>query len=172
MLTLVSQGCRKPQRARHSTSPALSAINAPMLKGVCVKVGVVRPKKPNSGERKTARVRLSTGRVITAFIPGEGHNISQHSVVLVRGGRAQDCPGVRYKLIRGAMDLVSLSSVVEGIGLIWAAWCVDADDEQEQVWDEEAEESVGELDGVMTRSRGQVEDGQYIRVAAARGCIS
>ncbi|KAK0743490.1 hypothetical protein B0T18DRAFT_185500 [Schizothecium vesticola] len=109
-LMQVLRGCRKPQRARHSTSPALSAIKAPMLKGVCVKVGVVRPKKPNSGERKTARVRLSTGRVITAFIPGEGHNIQQHSVVLVRGGRAQDCPGVRYKLVRGAMDLLGVST--------------------------------------------------------------
>lgn len=79
-----------------------------MLKGVCVRVGVTKPKKPNSGERKTARVRLSTGKVITAFIPGEGHNIQQHSVVLVRGGRMQDCPGVRYKCIRGAMDLVSI----------------------------------------------------------------
>lgn len=75
---------------------------------MCVKVGITRPKKPNSGERKTARVRLSTGKVITAYIPGEGHNISQHSVVLVRGGRAQDCPGVRYHLVRGALDLVSL----------------------------------------------------------------
>jgi len=87
-------------------SPALSAIKAPMLKGVCVKVGITRPKKPNSGERKTARVRLSSGKVVTAYIPGEGHNIQQHSVVLVRGGRAQDCPGVRYHLVRGAMDLV------------------------------------------------------------------
>ncbi|KAK1836400.1 putative mitochondrial 37S ribosomal protein MRPS12 [Podospora conica] len=111
-LMQVLRGCRKAQRARHSTSPALSTIKAPMLKGVCIKVGVVRPKKPNSGERKTARVRLSTGRVITAFIPGEGHNISQHSVVLVRGGRAQDCPGVRYKLIRGAMDLLGVSTRV------------------------------------------------------------
>jgi len=100
------QGCRKPQRARHAVSPALSNIKAPALKGVCVKVGIVRPKKPNSGERKTARVRLSTGKVITAYIPGEGHNIQQHSVVLVRGGRAQDCPGVRYHLVRGALDLV------------------------------------------------------------------
>lgn len=77
-----------------------------MLKGVCVKVGITRPKKPNSGERKTARVRLSTGKVISAFIPGEGHNIQQHSVVMVRGGRMQDCPGVRYHCIRGSMDLV------------------------------------------------------------------
>jgi small subunit ribosomal protein S12 len=78
-----------------------------MRKGVCVKVGVTRPKKPNSGERKTARVRLTTGKVISAFIPGDGHNIQQHSVVMVRGGRMQDCPGVRYKCIRGSMDLVS-----------------------------------------------------------------
>jgi small subunit ribosomal protein S12 len=82
-----------------------------MLKGVCLKVGITRPKKPNSGERKTARVRLSTGRQITAYIPGEGHNIQQHSVVLVRGGRSQDCPGVRYHLVRGALDLVSVTNV-------------------------------------------------------------
>ena len=94
-------------------SPALSAINAPALKGVCVKVGITKPKKPNSGERKTARVRLSTGKVITAYIPGEGHNIQQHSVVLVRGGRSQDCPGVRYHLVRGALDLVSCDLALE-----------------------------------------------------------
>ena len=83
-----------------------------MLKGVCLKVGVTKPKKPNSGERKTARVRLSTGRVVTAFIPGEGHNIQQHSVVLVKGGRLQDCPGVRYKMVRGALDLVRIETSV------------------------------------------------------------
>jgi small subunit ribosomal protein S12 len=70
---------------------------------------VTRPKKPNSGERKTARIRLSSGKNISAIIPGEGHNIQQHSVVLVRGGRAQDCPGVRYHLIRGALDLGGVS---------------------------------------------------------------
>jgi len=101
------QGCRVPQRARKTVSPALSAVRAPNLKGVCLKVGITKPKKPNSAERKTARVRLSTGRVVTAYIPGEGHNVQQHSVVLVRGGRSQDCPGVRYHLVRGAMDLVS-----------------------------------------------------------------
>ncbi|CAK7213150.1 hypothetical protein SBRCBS47491_001704 [Sporothrix bragantina] len=104
-LNQVLRGCRKPQRARHAVSPALSDKKAPMMKGVCLKVGITRPKKPNSGERKTARIRLSNGRMITAYIPGEGHNIQQHSVVLVRGGRAQDCPGVRYRLIRGALDL-------------------------------------------------------------------
>lgn len=98
---------RKGKRARHAVSPALSDTKAPQQKGVCIKVGITRPKKPNSGERKMARIRLSSGRMITAYIPGEGHNIQQHSVVLVRGGRAQDCPGVRYRLIRGALDLVS-----------------------------------------------------------------
>lgn len=105
-LNQVLRGIRKGKRARHAVSPALSNTHCPALKGVCLRVGVVRPKKPNSGERKTARVKLSTGAVITAYIPGEGHNIQQHSVVLVRGGRAQDCPGVRYRLVRGALDLV------------------------------------------------------------------
>ncbi|TVY24735.1 30S ribosomal protein [Lachnellula hyalina] len=107
------KGCRTAQRARHAVSPALRDVKAPELKGVCLKVGITTPKKPNSGQRKTARIRLSTGRIITAYIPGEGHNVQQHSVVLVRGqdgmgrglmngmvyrGRSQDCPG-------GAMDL-------------------------------------------------------------------
>lgn len=105
-LNQVANGCRKPQRARKQTSPAMSTARAPELKGVCLKVGITKPKKPNSAERKTARVRLSTGRVVNCYIPGEGHNVQQHSVVLVRGGRSQDCPGVRYHLIRGALDLV------------------------------------------------------------------
>ena len=101
------QGCRSAQRARKPISPALRDVKAPGLKGVCLKVGITKPKKPNSAERKTARVRLSTGKVVNAYIPGEGHNIQQHSVVLVRGGKSQDCPGVRYHLVRGALDLVS-----------------------------------------------------------------
>ncbi|KAI1202153.1 ribosomal protein S12 [Nemania serpens] len=109
-LNQVLRGCRKPQRARHAVSPALSDTHCPQQKGVCLKVGITRPKKPNSGERKTARVRLSSGRMITAYIPGEGHNIQQHSVVLVRGGRSQDCPGVRYHLVRGALDLAGVST--------------------------------------------------------------
>lgn len=103
----LSQKVRTGKRARHAVSPALAELQSPQQKGVCLKVGVTKPKKPNSGERKTARVRLSSGRQITAYIPGEGHNIQQHSVVLVRGGRSQDCPGVRYHLVRGALDLVS-----------------------------------------------------------------
>ncbi|KFY83714.1 hypothetical protein V500_09982 [Pseudogymnoascus sp. VKM F-4518 (FW-2643)] len=111
-LNQVAKGCRKPQRARKQTSPAMSVVCAPELKGVCLKVGVTKPKKPNSAERKTARVRLSTGRVVNCYIPGEGHNVQQHSVVLVRGGRSQDCPGVRYHLVRGALDLGGVGSRV------------------------------------------------------------
>lgn len=96
---------RQPQRARHPVSPAL--VNRPHMKAVCLKVYIMKPKKPNSAERKVAKVRLSSGRAVTCRIPGEGHNVQQHSVVLVRGGRSQDCPGVRYHLVRGAMDLVS-----------------------------------------------------------------
>ncbi|KAF2838665.1 ribosomal protein S12 [Patellaria atrata CBS 101060] len=99
----VLRGCRVGQKARRATSPALAY--RPEMKGVCLKVGITKPKKPNSGERKIARVRLSSGTVITAYIPGEGHNVQQHSVVMVRGGRSQDCPGVKYHLVRGALDL-------------------------------------------------------------------
>ncbi|KAI5806773.1 hypothetical protein DFH27DRAFT_498508 [Peziza echinospora] len=99
----VRKGCRKAQRARKPVSPALT--DRPCMKGVCLKVLTMSPKKPNSAERKIARVKLSSDRLITAYIPGEGHNVQQHSVVLVRGGRTQDCPGVRYHLVRGALDL-------------------------------------------------------------------
>ncbi|KAL2408019.1 Small ribosomal subunit protein uS12m [Exophiala dermatitidis] len=96
---------RQPKKARHAVSPALSTEKRPEMKGVCLKVGITKPKKPNSGQRKTAKVRLSSGKIVSAYIPGEGHNVQQHSVVLVRGGRSQDCPGVRYHLVRGAFDL-------------------------------------------------------------------
>ncbi|KAG0134259.1 hypothetical protein HOY82DRAFT_234189 [Tuber indicum] len=101
----VRRGCRKPQPKRKPESPAMSETHNPCMKGVCLKVFVMAPKKPNSAERKVARVRLSSDKVVTAYIPGEGHNAQQHSVVLVRGGRSQDCPGVKYHLIRGALDL-------------------------------------------------------------------
>ncbi|EEH40234.1 putative mitochondrial 37S ribosomal protein MRPS12 [Paracoccidioides lutzii Pb01] len=102
-LNQVRRGCRKGKRKRKPTSPAL--VGRPQMRGVCLKTGITKPKKPNSGERKTARIRLTNGAVVTGYIPGEGHNIQQHSVVLIRGGRAQDCPGVRYHLVRGALDL-------------------------------------------------------------------
>ncbi|KAL2809570.1 hypothetical protein BJX63DRAFT_405067 [Aspergillus granulosus] len=104
----VRRGCRTSQAARRSRSPAL--VGRAQMKGVCLKTGITKPKKPNSGERKTARIRLSSGKVVSAYIPGEGHNVQQHSVVLVRGGRAPDCPGVKYHLVRGAMDLGGVSA--------------------------------------------------------------
>ena len=85
-----------------SKSPALDSC--PFRRGVCVQVMTRTPKKPNSALRKVARVRLSSGVEVTAYIPGEGHNLQEHSIVLVRGGRVRDLPGVRYKIIRGALD--------------------------------------------------------------------
>ena len=76
----------------------------PQRRGVCTRVYTVTPKKPNSALRKVARVRLTSGAEVTAYIPGEGHNLQEHSIVLVRGGRVKDLPGVRYKVIRGALD--------------------------------------------------------------------
>ena len=85
-----------------SASPALK--QCPQKRGVCTRVYTTTPKKPNSALRKVARVRLTTGVEVTAYIPGIGHNLQEHSIVLVRGGRVRDLPGVRYKIIRGALD--------------------------------------------------------------------
>ena len=92
---------RKPKPAKNTT-PALRG--APQKRGVCTRVYTTTPKKPNSALRKVARVKLSNGMEVTSYIPGEGHNLQEHSVVLVRGGRVKDLPGVRYKIIRGALD--------------------------------------------------------------------
>ena len=80
----------------------------PQKKGVCTKVYTTKPKKPNSAIRKVAKVRLSTGKYIISYIPGEGHNLQEHSVVLVRGGRVKDLPGVKFKIIRGKFDLLGV----------------------------------------------------------------
>ncbi len=97
---LVRKG-RESNKAK-TKSPALKG--SPQRRGVCTKVSTTTPKKPNSALRKIARVRLTSGVEITAYIPGEGHNLQEHSIVLVRGGRVRDLPGVRYKVIRGALD--------------------------------------------------------------------
>jgi len=97
---LVKAGRRKPKAK--SKSPALKS--SPQRKGVCTKVYTITPKKPNSALRKVARVRLSSGVEVTAYIPGEGHNLQEHSIVLVRGGRVKDLPGVRYHIVRGSLD--------------------------------------------------------------------
>ncbi len=98
---------RKPKK-RKSKSPALAGC--PQRRGVCVQVRTMTPKKPNSALRKVARVRLTTGVEVTAYIPGEGHNLQEHSVVLVRGGRVKDLPGVRYHIVRGALDCAGVQN--------------------------------------------------------------
>ena len=97
---LVRKGRRKMRN--RSKSPVLESC--PQKRGVCLVVKTTTPKKPNSALRKIARVRLSNGREITAYIPGEGHNLQEHSIVLIRGGRVRDLPGVRYHIIRGTLD--------------------------------------------------------------------
>jgi small subunit ribosomal protein S12 len=92
---------RNAQR-RRSKSPVLD--RCPQKRGVCLQVKTMTPKKPNSALRKIARVRLSNGKEITAYIPGEGHNLQEHSIVLIRGGRVRDLPGVRYHILRGTLD--------------------------------------------------------------------
>ncbi|HHE04479.1 MAG TPA: 30S ribosomal protein S12 [candidate division WOR-3 bacterium] len=103
---LVKYGRKKVKRK--TKSPALQG--SPQKRGVCTRVYTTTPKKPNSALRKVARVRLSNGYEVTSYIPGEGHNLQEHSVVLIRGGRVKDLPGVRYHIIRGVLD----SSGVEG----------------------------------------------------------
>jgi small subunit ribosomal protein S12 len=94
------------------TTPALSG--SPQRRGVCVRVYTTTPKKPNSALRKVARVRLTSGYEVTSYIPGVGHNLQEHSVVLVRGGRVKDLPGVRYHIIRGTLDAVGVQDRKQG----------------------------------------------------------
>jgi small subunit ribosomal protein S12 len=101
----VRQG-RKAEE-RKTKSPALK--NCPQKRGVCVRVYTTTPKKPNSALRKVARVRLTNGMEVTAYIPGVGHNLQEHSIVMIRGGRVKDLPGVRYHIIRGTLDSVGVS---------------------------------------------------------------
>ena len=100
----VNQLIRKPRRPKPTRNkvPALQA--SPQKRGVCTRVYTTTPKKPNSALRKVARVRLTSGIEVTAYIPGVGHNLQEHSIVLVRGGRVKDLPGVRYKIVRGSLD--------------------------------------------------------------------
>lgn len=116
---LVRKG-RKPSPKKSSTSAfkeaynsvkgaATQDCNAPLMRGVCLQVKTDKPKKPNSALRAKARVRLSNRKEITAYIPGEKHNLQEHSVVLVRGGRVKDMPGIKYKIVRGALDCSGVS---------------------------------------------------------------
>lgn len=104
----INQLVRHPRCAkkRRSKSPALKSC--PQRRGVCVQVKIKKPKKPNSAQRRVAWVRLSTGQEVIAYIPGEGHNLQEHSIVLVRGGRVKDLPGVRYHIVRGTLDCAAV----------------------------------------------------------------
>jgi len=123
-----NQLVRKPRRGtrKKGRTPALRYVfnslqnrmnlgkGSPQKRGVCLQVRAVTPKKPNSALRKVARVRLSNGMEVTAYIPGEGHNLQEHSVVLIRGGRVRDLPGVRYHVIRGALDTAGVDGRSRG----------------------------------------------------------
>ena len=100
----VNQLVRRPRRPQASKTKTPALRGAPQKRGVCTRVYTTTPKKPNSALRKVARVRLTSGIEVTAYIPGVGHNLQEHSMVLVRGGRVKDLPGVRYKIIRGSLD--------------------------------------------------------------------
>jgi small subunit ribosomal protein S12 len=102
----------RKQSVKRSTTPALQAC--PQKRGVCVRVYTTTPKKPNSALRKVARVRLTNGIEVTSYIPGIGHNLQEHSVVLIRGGRVKDLPGVRYHIIRGTLDTLGVSDRRQG----------------------------------------------------------
>ena len=100
----INQLVRKGRSEKPSKTKSPALKSSPQRRGVCTRVYTTTPKKPNSALRKVARVKLSDGIEVTAYIPGEGHNLQEHSMVLVRGGRVKDLPGVRYKIVRGALD--------------------------------------------------------------------
>jgi len=107
---LIKHGRKKVER--RTKSPALK--NCPQRRGVCVRVYTTTPKKPNSALRKVARVRLTNAMEVTAYIPGVGHNLQEHSIVLIRGGRVKDLPGVRYHILRGSLDCAGVANRRQG----------------------------------------------------------
>tara|TARA_Y100001954_G_scaffold191496_1_gene205956 strand:- start:217 stop:588 length:372 start_codon:yes stop_codon:yes gene_type:complete len=110
----INQLVRNPRRAPKAKSKVKDLVACPQRRGVCLQVKTVTPKKPNSALRKVARVRLSNGKEISAYIGGEGHNLQEHSIVLVRGGRVRDLPGVRYHVVRGTLDCLGVDGRRQG----------------------------------------------------------
>jgi len=106
----INQLVRKPRRLQKAKKNNLALEQCPQRRGVCLIVKTVTPKKPNSALRKVARVRLSNGKEVTAYIPGIDHNLQEHSIVLVRGGRVRDLPGVRYHIVRGTRDALGVEA--------------------------------------------------------------
>ena len=110
-----NQVIRKPRKAKRKRDNAPALAGCPQKRGVCTKVSTVTPKKPNSAMRKVARVKLTSGNnVVTAYIGGRGHNLQEHSIVIIRGGRVRDLPGVRYTIIRGAADASGVEDRKQG----------------------------------------------------------
>jgi len=110
----INQLVRKGREKQESKTDAPALKGCPQKRGVCTRVYTTTPKKPNSALRKVARVRLTNGMEVTAYIPGEGHNLQEHSVVLIRGGRVKDLPGVRYHIIRGTLDAIGVQERRQG----------------------------------------------------------
>ena len=110
----INQLVRKGRNAKRKRSSAPALRSCPQKRGVCTRVYTTTPKKPNSALRKVARVRLTNGLEVTAYIPGEGHNLQEHSVVLIRGGRVKDLPSVRYHIIRGVLDTTGVEDRKQG----------------------------------------------------------
>ncbi|MCH6201204.1 30S ribosomal protein S12 [Aquiflexum sp. LQ15W] len=110
----IQQLVRKGRTTLETTSKSRALDSCPQRRGVCTRVYTTTPKKPNSAMRKVARVRLTNGKEVNAYIPGEGHNLQEHSIVLIRGGRVKDLPGVRYHIIRGALDTAGVKDRKQG----------------------------------------------------------
>src|SRR5213592_2653022 len=110
----INQLVRKPRRQQYRKPKHPAMERCPQKRGVCLQVKTMTPKKPNSALRKIARVRLSNGKEVTVYIPGEGHSLQEHSIVLVRGGRVRDLPGVRYHIVRGALDTLGVDKRKQG----------------------------------------------------------
>ena len=110
----INQLIRHGRESLKSRSKAPALLSCPERRGVCTRVSTTTPKKPNSALRKIARVKLTTGMEVTAYIPGVGHNLQEHSIVLIRGGRVKDLPGIRYKVIRAALDTAGVSDRKQG----------------------------------------------------------
>ena len=108
-MATINQLVRKPRKTKRAKSDVPALKNCPQRRGVCTRVYTTTPKKPNSALRKVARVRLTNGFEVTSYIPGEGHDLQEHSVVLIRGGRVKDLPGVRYHVLRGVLDTQGVS---------------------------------------------------------------
>ena len=110
----INQLIRKPREPKEARNKVPALKSCPQRRGVCTRVSTTTPKKPNSALRKIARIRLTSGYEVTGYIPGEGHNLQEHSVVLIRGGRVKDLPGVRYHIIRGALDTQGVKNRKQG----------------------------------------------------------